>query len=116
MRLSVCNIQDVVSIKGDGCRPGEIHLERRTVSVEPVLTGADDGPNDAGFMIDLANAITAGIADVQVILGIECDIQGQVESGFAAGAFIAAIAGLADPGKIVKGAFLKVNAPDAVRS
>jgi hypothetical protein len=47
-------------------------------------------------------------------VGIEGDVEGEIQARFATRAFIAAVAGLPDPGEIVQRALVKIHAPDAV--
>ena len=114
VRLGVGDIHHIVGIEGDRGRPGEIDLERRTIAIEPMLAGPDDGRDDAGLMIHFADAVAAGIADVEIVAGVKRDIQRQIEPGFAAEAFIAAVAGFADAGEIVERAFSEIDPPDTV--
>ena len=79
-----------------------------------MLTGTNDRGNYAGVAVDFADAVAAGVADIEMILGIESDIERQIEAGFAAGSLIAAVAGFTDAGEIVQRAFLKVDASYAV--
>ncbi len=68
MRLRIGDVHDIVPIECNRGRPGQIHFERRTIAIEPVLTGPDDGCDDPGFTIDPANPVAAGIANEEVVL------------------------------------------------
>ena len=114
--LGIGDIDDIVGIEGDRRRPGQIDFQRGTISIEPMLTGADDRRNDAGLMVDFSNPVAPGITDIQIVLGVKRDVKRQIESGFATETFIAAVAGFPDAGKIVECAFLKIDAPDSIGS
>ena len=109
VRLGVGDVHHVVGIEGDCGRPGEIDLEGRTISVEPMLPGADDRGDDAGLTVHFPDAVTAGIADIEIVAGIERDVERQIEAGFPTEAFVAAIAGFADAGEIMKRAFRRLT-------
>jgi len=79
-----------------------------------MLAGAHDRGNDAGVAVDFANAVAAGVADIEMILGIESDVERQIEAGFAAGSLVAAVAGFTDAGEIVERSFQEVDAPDTI--
>src|SRR5688572_9071544 len=108
MRLGVGDVHHIVGIEGDCGRPGEVNLEGRTISVEPMLSGPDDRGDDARLAVHFPDAVTAGIADIEIVAGVERDVERQIEAGFPTEAFIAAIAGFADPGKIMQRAFPKI--------
>ena len=114
VRLGVGDVQHVVRVEGDCSRPSEIDLAGRTVSVEPMLPGADDRGDDAGFMVHFPDAVTAGIAGIEVVAGVKHDVERQIEPGFSTGAFIAAIAGFADAGEIMECAFPEIDPPDTI--
>src|SRR5262249_52138423 len=114
VRLRVGDIHDVVFVERDGCRPCQIDFERGAVPVETMLPGSHHSGDDAGFSINFADAIAAGITDIEIVAGIKRDIERKVETSFAAEAVIPAITGLADTGEIAHWAFLHVDAPDAV--
>jgi hypothetical protein len=79
-----------------------------------MLAGADDRGDHAGVAVDFADAVAAGVADVEMVLGIEGEVERQIETRFTAGPLVAAVAGFTDAGEIVQRALLKVDAPDAV--
>ena len=112
--LRVGDVQHIVLVEGHGRGPREIDLERRTIAVKAMLAGADDRGDHAGVAVDFADAVAAGVADVEIVLGIEGDVERQIEPRFTAGPFVAAVAGFTDAGEIVQRALLKVDAPDAV--
>ena len=95
--------------KRDCSRPGEIDLAGRTISVEPMLPGADDRGDDAGLMIHFPDAVTAGVAGIEIVAGVKRDVERQIEPGFPTGTFVAAIAGFADAGEIMECAFLRLT-------
>src|ERR1043166_4385586 len=115
VRLCVRDIHHVVGVEGDGGRPCQIGLEGWTVSVEAMLSSSDDRGNDTGLMVHLPDSVTAGIADIEVVAGVKGDVERQIESGFTTGPLIAAIAGFADAGEIVKRTFAEIDPPDTIR-
>ena len=112
--LRIGDIEHIVFVEGHGRGPREIDLERRTVAVEAMLAGADDRGDHSGVAVDFADAVAARVADVEMVLGIEGDVERQIQAGFAAGPIVTAVAGFTDAGEIVQRALLKVDAPDAV--
>src|SRR5207244_7289104 len=114
VRLGVGNVQHVVGIESYCGRPGEIDLEGRNISVEPMLPGADDRGDDAGLMVHFPYAVTAGIADIEVVAGVKRDVERQIQPGFPTGAFVAAIAGFADASEIMECAFPEIDPPDTI--
>ena len=114
VRLSVRDVHHIVGVEGDCGRPGEIDREGRTISVEPMLPGADDRGDDAGLMVHFPDTVTAGIAGIEIVAGVKRDVERQIEPGFPTRAFVAAIAGFADAGEIMECAFPKIDPPDAI--
>ena len=114
VRLGVGDVHHVVGVERDCGRPGEIDLAGRTISVEPMLPGADDRGDDAGLMVHFPDAVTAGIAGIEIVVGVKRDVERQIEPGFSTGAFVAAIAGFADAGEIMKCAFPEIDPPDTI--
>jgi hypothetical protein len=112
--LGVGDVQDILGVEGDGGRPGEIHFEGRSVPVETMLPGSDDGGDDARLAVDAADPVAAGIANIEMVPGIEGDVERQIEPRFATGAAVAAVAGLADAGKVMERTGLQVHAPHPV--
>jgi hypothetical protein len=102
MCLGIGDVHHVVGIERDRGRPGQIDLESRTISIEPMLSGPDDRRDDAGLMVYFSDAITAGIADVEVVAGIERDVERQIEPGLSTEAFVAAVACFTDAGKVME--------------
>src|SRR5580765_3923270 len=102
MRLGVGDVHDVIGIEGVGGRPGEVTLEGRTISVEPMLPGAEVRGDDAGLPFPFPDSVTAGIADIEIVARIERDVERQIEAGFSTEAVVAAITGFTDTGEIMK--------------
>ena len=114
VRLGVGDVHHIVRVKGNCSRPREIDLAGRAISVEPMLPGADDRRNDAGLTVHFPDAVTAGIAGIEVVAGVKRDVERQIEPGFSTGAFVAAIAGFADAGEIMECTFAEIDPPDTI--
>src|SRR6185295_5448611 len=115
VRLGIGNVHDVIGVERHGGRPGEVDIESRTISVEPMMPGADDRGDDAGLTVHFPDTVTPGIADIKIVAGIERDVERQIEAGFSTEAFVAAIAGFTDTGEIMKRAFPEIDPPDTIR-
>ena len=72
--LRVGDVEHVVLVERHGRGPCEIHFQGGSIAVEPVLTGAHDGRDDPGVAVDLPDTVAAGVADVEMVLGIEGDV------------------------------------------
>ena len=115
VRLGVGDVHHIGGIEGNGSRPSEVDLDGRTISVESMLTSPDDRGDDAGLTVHFPDSVTTGIADIEIVAGIERDVERQIEAGFSTEAFVAAIAGFTDTGEIMKRAFPEIDPPDTIR-
>src|SRR4029079_11090532 len=79
-----------------------------------MLPGADDRGNEAGFMVHFPDTVTAGITYVEIVAGVEGDVERQIEPGFTTGSLIAAITGFANASEIVECPFLEIDPSDTI--
>jgi hypothetical protein len=79
-----------------------------------MLPSSDDRGDDAGLMVHFPDAVTAGIADIEIVAGVECDVERQIEPGFPTKTFVAALAGFADSSEIMECPFPETDPPDTV--
>ncbi len=114
VRLRVGDIHHIVRVEGDRRGPGQIHFQRRAITIKPMFTGAHDRGDNSGFTIDFSNPVTAGITNIKIVTRVTGDVQRQIQSGFSARPFVAAVAGLTDPGKIMDGTLRKIDATNPV--
>jgi hypothetical protein len=68
------------------------------VSGEALSAVACNGGDDAGRDVDAANAVVAGVSEVEIVLGVDCERDGEVELGAGGGAAIARKTGSAIAG------------------